>query len=78
MADNEVVAPEAPEAEIAPEVPTVMTTRDIITALVKDDDDSARAAFHQVLQVRMRDRINPPETTDSTEASDEESTESDA
>jgi len=78
MADNdEVVTPEAPETAIAPEVPTVLTTRDIITSIVKDDDDLARAAFHQVLQVKMRDRINPPEATDS-ETSDEESTESDA
>jgi hypothetical protein len=53
--------------------PAVLGSRDIITAIVKDDDDTARAAFHQVLQAKMRDRINPPEaeaeaTDDPTEA----------
>lgn len=57
MADNDEV--ETPDA-IIPEVPQVLTTRDMVTAIVKDDDDSARAAFHQVLQTKMRDRINPP------------------
>jgi len=63
MADNDVVTPETPEADaaITPETPAVLGTRDIVTALVKDDDDGARAAFHQVLQGKMRDRINPPD-----------------
>jgi len=61
MAYNDVVTPETPEADvaIAPETPAVLGTRDIVTAIVKDDDDGARAAFHQVLQGKMRDRINP-------------------
>jgi len=67
------MADDKDEVEV-PEVPATLTTRDIITALVKDDDDAARAAFHQVLQVKMRDRISPAEkveTPDEVEVSDE-------
>lgn len=35
--------------------------KDVVTNLVKDDNEAAQAAFHQVLQAKMRDRINPPE-----------------
>lgn len=75
MADkDDVVTPDAPEATITPEVPPVLGTKDIITALVKDDDDTARAAFHQVLQTKMRDRINPPDdvVADATAQGDDE------
>jgi len=71
MADNDEVA--TPDA-IIPEVPQTLTTRDMVTAIVKDDDDSARAAFHQVLQTKMRDRISPPaaETTDGEDSDNED------
>lgn len=48
--------------------------KNVITNIIKDDPEAARAELHDVLAAKMRDRVNPPSET---EASTEDSSEDD-